>query len=115
MSNIRPAQATLNELRDGQVMNELAAAIHAAISATREFRKAATVTLTITVKPMEKDPGRLIEDPIVMLGEVETKLPKAEPPVTLFFVNMEGQPTRSAPPAAQPQLPGLHVAGSNQP
>jgi hypothetical protein len=107
VSKIKSAQATLNELRDGQVMNELAAAIHEATKAVKEHGKAATVTLDITVKPFQTK--GLAESPITVLAEVSSKLPKPEVPSTLFYIDGDGNPTRQ--PTRQNDLPGVTVVG----
>lgn len=99
---IKPAQATLNALNDGHVMSELAEAIHDAIAAVNEYNKAATVTLTVTIAPMKKE-GRLVDAPLLLSGEVSTKLPKPEPAQTLFYLDDDGNPTRTQ--TRQPDLP----------
>ena len=73
---VKPAQTTLNALNDGNVMMELAQAIHDAIGAVTAHNKAVTVTLTVTIAPMKKD-SRLAEAPLLFSGEVSSKLPKA--------------------------------------
>lgn len=94
MSQIKPAQATLSALRDGQVMNELAQAFHDAATAVKNFGKPAKVTLEITVAPIKGTSQHLAEQPIVMVAEVLTKLPKEESPSTIFFVDVDGNPSR---------------------
>lgn len=94
--NIKPAQATLNALREGQVMNELAQAFFDATQAVKEHGKAATVTLTLTFKPLKEVARGLMDPPIVCAADVETKLPKQEPPTTLFYASDEG-PTQQPP------------------
>lgn len=96
MGNIKPAQATLNALREGQVMNELAQAYFEATQAVKEHGKAATVTLTVTFKPLKDVARGLVDPPIVAVADVETKLPKQEPPSTLFYASDEG-PTQQPP------------------
>jgi len=92
--NIRPAQAILNELQDGQALNQLAQAFHDSIAAVREHGKPATVTFTVTVGTLEGQ-HNLVEPPIIMTADVTTKLPKAKPPATIFFVDHDGNPTRN--------------------
>ena len=106
--NIRPAQAILNELQDGQALNQLAQAFHDAIEAFRQHGKPATVTLQITVGTLEGQQN-LIEPPIIMTADVVTKLPKAKPPVTIFFVDQDGNATRNH--TRQKDL-GLTIAGA---
>lgn len=109
MPKVRPAQATLNELNNGQTMTELAEAIHRGIAAAKEFGKDATVTLSITIGTM-KDQNRLVNPPILMAGEVTTKFPKAPPPQTVFFVDEDGNGTRTQ--VREPELTGLQIANS---
>ena len=104
---IRPAQATLNDLNSGQTMVALAEAIHEAISAVKQHGKPAIVSLDITVATM-KDQHTFVNPPVVISGEVSSKLPKAPPPLTLFFVDEDGNPTRNQ--TREPELP-LSIAG----
>jgi hypothetical protein len=108
---ITPAQATLNALRGGLTMNELAQAIHDATVAVRQFGKPAEVSLTIRIEPPKGISGGLAESPIFMRAEVEKKLPKLELPITLFYIDDDGNPTQAAP-QRQAAL-GLSIA-SNQ-
>lgn len=107
---IRPAQATLNELSDGRTMIQLAEAIHEAIAAVKQFGKPGVVSLDITVATM-KDQHNLVNPPVVISGEVTSKLPKAPPPLTLFFVDEDGNPTRNQ--TREPEL-NLSIAGVNK-
>ena len=106
---IKPAQATLNELRDGQVMNELAQAIHDAMGAAHHFHKAASVNLSITFKPMGTEG---VSDAFEVVAVVDTKLPKANPPSTLMFKDEEGNPSRQQ--TRQAEMP-FSVAGVVKP
>lgn len=108
--NIRPAQAILNELQDGQALNQLAYAFHDAIAAVREHGKPATVTLQITVGTLEGQ-HNLIEPPIIMTADIVSKLPKAKPPATIFFVDQDGNATRNQ---TRQQDLGLTIAGASQ-
>lgn len=103
---VRPAQAILIEMNNGNVMVALADHIHDAIAAVKQFGKPAVITLDITVSTM-KDQHNLVNPPVVMAGEVSSKLPKAPPPLTLFFVDEDGNPTRNQ--TREPEL-GLTMA-----
>ncbi len=105
---IKPAQVTLNALRDGQVMNELAAAIHEATCAVRDHNKPAEITLVVRLKPLKGVSTHLMEAPIVAEAEITTKLPKPELPTTLFYIDGDGNPTQQAP--ERQQGLGLSVA-----
>jgi hypothetical protein len=103
---MRPAQATLNDLNNGQVMIALAEHIHEAIAAVKQFGKPAVISIDITVATM-KDQHNLVNPPVVISGEVSSKLPKAPPPLTLFFVDDDGNPTRNQ--TREPEL-NLQIA-----
>jgi hypothetical protein len=90
---IRPALTTLRELPD--VMDTLAIAIHDAIEAVRTHRKPGKITLTLTVEPWKEKSAKLIDEPVMIAGEVDTKLPKEDPPRQLFFVDEDGNATRT--------------------
>lgn len=112
MQKILPAQVTLNALRDGHVMNELAQAIHEATCAVRDMGKSAEVHLSITFQPIKGVEQGLREAPISLISEVSIKLPKPPQPTTLFYVDVEGNPTRN-PAQRQPEL-GLSVAKTGE-
>lgn len=107
---IRPAQATLNDLNNGHTMIQLAEHIHEAIAAVKQFGKPAVISLDITVATM-KDQNNLVNPPVVISGEVSSKLPKAPPPLTLFFVDDDGNPTRNQ--IREPEL-ALSIAGTDK-
>ena len=92
---IRSAQAILNEIEDGNALEQLAQAFHDAIAAVREHGKPATVNLSIVVGTLGENQHKLVEPPIIMQAEVTTKLPKAKPPATVFFVDQDGNATRN--------------------
>lgn len=99
---IAPAQTTLNALGDGHVMAELAQAIYDAVGAVNAHNKAATVTLTVTIAPMKRD-SKLREMPLLFSGEISSKLPRQDAEQTLFYIDEEGNPTRTQ--TRQPDLP----------
>jgi len=106
---IRSAQAILNEIEDGNALEQLAQAFHDAIAAVREHGKPATVNLRITVGTLGEGQHKLVEPPIIMQAEVTTKLPKATPPATIFFVDHDGNATRNL---TRQQEINLAVAGA---
>lgn len=109
--NIRSAMTILPELRAGQVITELSAAIHNAVAAVKQHNKAATVSLKITIAPSEKN-DRLVEPVLIVTGEVESKLPKEVPQATVFFVDADGNPSREAE-KRQPDL-GFSIASDRK-
>jgi len=92
MSGIRPFTAILAELRDGHVVVELSQAIHEAMAAVKEHGKAAKIHLTVEIKPLGT---KGVSDALEFTAEVATKLPKADPPSTLFFADADGNPSRN--------------------
>jgi len=103
MANIRPAQATLNEVRNGDLMTELATAIHEAVGAVEEHQKKAVITISLEID-MPKNMKNLADPYLVVTGDVTSKLPRAEPPQTLFCVDAEGNLTRNLQ-RAQDEMP----------
>lgn len=110
MHNTRSALQILTEIRDGNLIVETSEAIKTACAAVAEHNKPAKVVIEVTIKPF-KEGQHLVEQPLVFLGEVHTKLPEADPVATLFFVGEDGNATRN-PGERQPTL-GLTVAGSD--
>lgn len=105
--NTRPATAILAEIREGRLVIELSDAIREACAAVTEHGKPASVTLDLTIRPF-KDGQRLVEQPLIFMGEVSSKLPKAQLESTLFFIGVDGNATRQ-PGERQPGL-SLSVA-----
>lgn len=109
MPGIRPAQATLIDIRNGKLLEELSIEIHDAVAAVRHLGKAAKVTITLEIKPQSKN----VIDPIITItGEVESKLPKPDVAATIFAIDEDGNPTRNLS-RAQSDL-GLTVAGETK-
>lgn len=114
MAKIRPAQAILNEIRNGELMVELAAAIHEATGMVADLGKPAVVTLKITVD-MPKNMKNLSDPYLVITGRVATKLPETEAAQTLFKVDEDGNATRNLS-RAQSDLPlsiAINEGGNN--
>lgn len=95
MSNTRSGTAILAEVRDGQLVIELSEQIKAAVAAVHEHNKAARVMVELTISPW-KGTEKLIEPPVIIVGEVSSKLPKPESPATLFFIGEDQNLTRNA-------------------
>lgn len=89
---IRSAQSILIEIRRGALMEELSAALHEAACAVKDYGKAATVSVQITIKPQTKN----MADPIVAVeAEVSTKLPKPDVEATIFGLDEDTNLTRN--------------------
>lgn len=109
MPGIRGAQGTLNEIRNGDLMLETAAAIHEGLAAVRQLGKSAKITIELTIAPQSKN---LIEPIVTITGEVSTKLPKPDVAATIFMIDEDGNATRNLS-RTQPEL-GLTIARSTQ-
>jgi hypothetical protein len=90
MSGIAPAITTLQALRDGKTLDQLALALHDGINAVEAFRKPAKITLEITIAPFGT---KGVSGMVTMTAEVSAKLPKPDPEETPFYVDMNGNPT----------------------
>lgn len=112
MSNTRSATAILTEIRDGRLIVELSEHIKTAVAAVGEIGKPATVTIALTIGSLRKGAENLVEAPLLVSGEVTSKLPKYDPEQTLFFLGKDGNLTQS-PSDRQPAL-GLSVAAKTQ-
>jgi hypothetical protein len=92
---LRPAQAILCELNEGHTLEDLAQAFHDAIEAVKEHGKPASINLSITIGTLGENQHHLIEAPVIMQAEVITKLPKAKPAATIYFIDADGNPVRN--------------------
>jgi len=101
--NIRSAQATLNEIRGGELLEEIATHIHEATAAVNEHQKKAVITITLELD-MPKNMKNLSDPYLVMTGDCSSKLPKADTAQTLFSVDADGNLTRDLQ-RAQTDLP----------
>lgn len=90
---IVPALHTLREIPG--LMDKVAVAIHEAISAVRLHRKGATISIALDIRLMKEGGAAMVEEPITISGEVDSKLPKPPPVPQLFFVDLDGNPTRT--------------------
>jgi hypothetical protein len=108
--NIRSIMSILPELRQGQTITEISAALHDALASVAEHKKDAKVTVTFTVSPTSK--AHLKEAAIFIRADVDSKLPEVTEE-TLFFVDGDGNPTRNAPEAQQQDI--FRVAPSAAP
>lgn len=104
---IRPAVAVLNDIRNGRMLEDLGQQIHDACVAVRDHNKEATVTVKLVIAPF-KGEHRLVEQPIVITADVDSKLPKEKTDATIFFIDDNGNAVRTQ--TRQPEL-GLSVAG----
>lgn len=103
----RSATAILAEIRNGELVIEMSEALAQALQSVQEVGKDATVNVKITISQLTK--VKLTEPAIGYKAEVTTKLAKPDVAETIFFVDKNGDPTRT--PSKQGTI-DLQVAGS---
>jgi hypothetical protein len=94
----RPIVDTLRDLRQGAVLEEASEELHRIVQAVRDTGKAGKLTITLTVKPFDKNADILnIEDKVVAV------VPQAPKGGTVMFTTVEGNLSRRDP--RQGELP----------
>lgn len=104
--NKQPAQVILAKLRGGQILNQLTDELHTATCVAHDLHKPATVTLTITIKP-EGTEG--VSQALAVTADVSSKLPRKDPPASLFFFDEDEGLSDTMRRPKEPQLPGIAV------
>ncbi|MFE2998704.1 hypothetical protein ACFXG4_27340 [Nocardia sp. NPDC059246] len=102
---IRPIVDFIAELRRGAVANEMSEAMHELIAAVQDTRKPGSITLTIKASIQKNHSALSIAD------VVTKKIPTRPRPESLWFVDANGNPTRSDP--SQLEFEGIRVVPSN--
>jgi len=80
----------IQALRKGNVVAELDDEIRKATKRAVETAKAATVTLTLTIKPTSAEAAKLVDAPMLLDGKVTSKLPQLPAEPTLMFQDESG-------------------------
>lgn len=91
MSAIKPALPVLAELDDKRFLDKLAVAIHDATAAVTVLGKPAKITITINVDMLSTK--GMSEPAVTMEADINTKLPKPDGNLALFFIDGDGNPT----------------------
>jgi uncharacterized protein YjbK len=89
---IRPVIDTLRQFPEE--MDAAAKQLHSALDAVRAHGKPATVTITMKIEPMKVG---LVEAPLTISVDSDSKLPKNEPEKKLFYQDDQGNATRQPP------------------
>ena len=103
----RPITDLLRELRNGQLLEDLASQMATLVSAVESTGKAGSLTLKLDVKPFEKHGGAM-----VVRDTIKLAAPKIESSGTVLFATPEGALQRSNP--RQDDLPGIRLAEDAQ-
>jgi len=90
---------TVNNLQYGASAIELSEQLNECVEAARKTGKKATLTLTLTIKPVGRDSGQY-----ELREEIKAKIPTMDRGMTLMFGTPEGNLTRTDPRQGELQL-----------
>ncbi|TDZ94758.1 hypothetical protein [Mycobacteroides salmoniphilum] len=88
---VRPFADFLRELQKGRVHDELSEGLREVVAAVRATGKAGSLTLKLSVSEQANTSMLVIKD------DVNVKAPQADRQVSLWFVDREGNVTRTDP------------------
>lgn len=91
-AQIRPFADWLQEQSSGRTHNDLSAALHALLEAVTRHGKAGKLTFTVKAKPMQGDMSA-----VVIADEVRLGAPEADRKANIYFLDEDGNPSRSDP------------------
>ena len=89
---VRPFADWLREQSQGKTHEELSEALYDLVQRVRDTGKKGTVSLTITVAPMDKDVSVL-----VLSDEIKLRLPEHDRKASLFYPDKWGNLSRTDP------------------
>lgn len=89
---IRPFADWLREQSHGKTHDEMGEALYDLVARVRDTGKKGTVSLTITVAPMDKDVSVL-----VVSDEIKLRLPEHDRKASLFYPDKSGNLSRTDP------------------
>lgn len=96
---VKPFAATLQEIGNGRLAQDLAEKLAELTSAVQDTAKKGTISLTISVAPIKKGNA----DTLLVSGTIKLTAPKGEEPSSVFFPTADGNLVRDDP--NQPALP----------
>lgn len=82
--------ASITDLNDGATASDLDRQLREVVLKARETGKPGSITLTLSVEPRGADS-------VIVVAKITEKMPKAEEPKSIFFVDDEGQLVREHP------------------
>jgi len=106
---IRPVADTLRQIQGGQTLDLLGVTLAQVIDQVRARRKKGTVSLILHIEPLD-GPAPLIDEPVFIRAEVIGKGPKAPAARDVFFIDADGNPTKTP----QPRQQGLGLVVENR-
>ena len=90
---IRPFSDFLLEISAGLTHHDLSEALNELVQAVDVVGKPGSITYTLKVAPA----GRGAEQTVMVTDEIKVKLPEADRPDSVFFIDADGNMTRSHP------------------
>lgn len=90
---VRPFAEFLVQQANGRTHTELSEALHQVVAAVKETGKAGKVQLTVDVKPMSKSDDRAL----IVTATCAIKTPRVDAPTSVFFIDAEGNLSRTDP------------------
>lgn len=90
---VRPFTEFLVQQANGRTHTELSQALHDLVAAVQETGKAGKVQLTVDVKLLNKNDDRAL----TVATTVAVKRPTADAPMSVFFIDTEGNLSRTDP------------------
>lgn len=103
MTYARPALDLIGDLRRGKAAHDITEALHELIAACRDTGKKGELVIKLTVEPDKDDESRM-----KVTDQIATKKPARNVKPSLFFVDLDGNLTRSDP--GQTSIDGLSDA-----
>lgn len=92
---------TLERLHDGQALREIEDALRATIQAAKIVGKAGSVTIKLTITPLDND-----SEACTVGYKIDSKQPVIEPRPVFFFVTEDNELTQVNPIERQRRMPG---------
>lgn len=89
---VRPFAATLQDINNGDVADQLSTDMQTLVAAVRELGRKGSITLKVEVAPRRGNASALN-----VTARVETKLPAPEPVESVFFADDDGNLSRTDP------------------
>ncbi|WP_310962107.1 hypothetical protein [Nocardioides terrisoli] len=90
---VRPFADWLREQSHGKTHDEMGDALYDLVSRVRDTGKKGTVSLTISVSLLDKDP----EGPLLIADEIKLRLPEHDRKPSIFYADKDGNLTRTDP------------------
>lgn len=89
---VRPFADLIRDHNNGRAHNELSELLHELVAAVKDTGKKGSLTLRLTIEPMKGDTGAF-----TLVHDVSSRVPKPDRKASIFYVDGEGNLSRSNP------------------